>query len=108
LEVGEIRPWPGSMRWTLSGRPIASHDVTYEKDRCHIRIEIPQDQHSRRRTLGLNCLPWDVGDQRLLGMPIFRISCRSVLQSQNAEPRIVPFPVAPHDAADSIRERRAA
>ena len=75
LETGKIRPWPGSLRFTLCGQPIPPECIQFEEEQCRIRLNFPRLTRMGRRTLGLSCLAWDVGDVRQLGLPIFGIQC---------------------------------
>ena len=105
LRTGNVRPWPGSLRWTLSGRPIPDEDVVLDARSCRIRVTVPQRQSTERKTLGLSCRPWDVNDERRLGIPIFGLKIRRGSSLADAEPDIDP---ALRAAAVSLPIRRAA
>lgn len=107
LETGKIRPWPGSLRFTLCGQPIAADRVQFEEDRCHIRLQFPLSTRLGRRTLGMSCLAWDVGEVRQLGLPIFGIRCELASEVDARQPDTVEAAPAAVNTADPS-DRQAA
>jgi predicted dehydrogenase len=104
IETGGIRPWPGSLRWTMCGRPLASDDVEYATDRCKLRIAVPERLHAGRHTLGFSCLPWDVVEWRALGLPIFQFTCQRADSLSPADaPVLLAMPAAGVAAATEAR-----
>jgi hypothetical protein len=107
IDCGGIRPWPGSLRWSLDGREIPREAIEYDQEVCRLRVRIEPARRASRRTLGLSCLPWDVSDTRRLGLPVFDITCRR-LDSPAATVNAARLPKSQSSEMETSGQRRAA